>query len=98
MLSWTSEKPKDLDLQLAVGEDCRITTNERECSGASLDTDWKNGKISTFQYSSVIFSNFQKFSVLYKTFQEEQMLEKVELKPSVLNNTKKKVQNIWHTF
>ena len=48
MLSWTSEKPKDLDLQLAVGEDCRITTNERECSGASLDTDWKNGKISTF--------------------------------------------------
>ena len=91
MLSWTSEKPKDLDLQLAVGEDCRITTNERECSGASLDTDWKNGKISTFQYFSVL-------SVLYKTFQEEQMLEKVELKPSVLNNTKKKVQNIWHTF
>ena len=26
------------------------------------------------------------------------MLEKGELKPSVLNNTKKKVQNIWHTF
>ena len=80
-----------MDLQLAVGEDCRITTNERECSGASLDTDWKNGKIITFQYFSVL-------SVLYKTFQEEQMLEKVELKPSVLNNTKKKVQNIWHTF
>jgi len=43
VLSWTAEKPKDLDLQLAIGDDCRITTNQRECSGASLDTDWKNG-------------------------------------------------------
>ena len=43
VLSWTADKPKDLDLQLTIGNDCRIFTNQRNCSGARLDTDWKQG-------------------------------------------------------
>ena len=42
-MSWTARKPKDLDLQLTIGDDCRIFTNRRNCSGSHLDTDWKQG-------------------------------------------------------
>ena len=42
-MSWKADRPKDLDLQLKIGNDCRIFTNQRNCSGARLDTDWKQG-------------------------------------------------------